>query len=271
MNQVLELQLQIARLRKQKGATQEELAQHLGVSYQAVSKWETGAAYPDITLLPAIAQYFGESVDTILGIRPLAQKPEAVYEFLKQLLGSVSKEELYPLARNLSGILFEGIATKGWKGYVPWEIRNRLLDNGYSNWGFAADIEPEGFSAMIGGLTIIADMKEVHFPQKEHIVMMADIFGDLSDVRLLGILTTWISHYKGNEKNSLMTLNQICELNNLDVPMAESCMSKLLANNWVIKAYSPETQELQFQLMLGRLIMPLLLLAKTFTCDLKPH
>jgi len=189
---------------------------------------------------------------------------------LKQLLGSVPKEKLYTLARNLSGVIFEGVATKGWKEYVPWEIRNRLADNGYEGWGMAVDIEPEGFSAMIGGMTIIADMSEVSFPHKEHAAMIADMFSDLSDARVISILSAWINHYKGDENNNPVTLKQISEMTDLDIPMIESCMSKLLINNWVTKAYSPENQEPQFQLFLGRLLMPLLLLLKAIACDMKP-
>lgn len=55
----------IKALRKQRGITQEQLANHLGVSFQAVSKWETGIALPDITLTPRLASYFGVSMDEL--------------------------------------------------------------------------------------------------------------------------------------------------------------------------------------------------------------
>lgn len=57
----------IAKYRKDKGITQEELSVFLGVSKPAVSKWESGQSYPDITLLPIIADYFNLSVDKLLG------------------------------------------------------------------------------------------------------------------------------------------------------------------------------------------------------------
>lgn len=56
----------IAALRKKKGITQEELANELGVSAQAVSKWENNSSCPDVSLLTKIADYFGVSVDALL-------------------------------------------------------------------------------------------------------------------------------------------------------------------------------------------------------------
>ncbi|GAA4725991.1 methyltransferase domain-containing protein [Brevibacillus fulvus] len=53
--------------RKEQGLTQEELAQILRVSFQAVSKWETAQTMPDISLLPLLSRTLGVSVDKLLG------------------------------------------------------------------------------------------------------------------------------------------------------------------------------------------------------------
>ena len=66
----------IKNLRKQKRLTQEQLAESFGVSWQAISKWETHTSFPDITLLPIIADYFGVSIDFLLGHDISAQKEE---------------------------------------------------------------------------------------------------------------------------------------------------------------------------------------------------
>ena len=58
----------IAALRKEKGWTQEQLAETLSVSAQAVSKWEGGKSCPDISLLPAIAKLFGVTVDALFSL-----------------------------------------------------------------------------------------------------------------------------------------------------------------------------------------------------------
>ena len=58
----------IKTLRTKKQITQKQLATYLGVTEQAVSRWESGGGFPDIQLLPSIASYFSVSTDTLLGL-----------------------------------------------------------------------------------------------------------------------------------------------------------------------------------------------------------
>ncbi|MBE7065761.1 MAG: helix-turn-helix transcriptional regulator [Ruminococcaceae bacterium] len=65
----------IAELRNTNKLTQIELAEKLGVTDRAVSKWETGTGYPDITLLPQLADVFNVSIDYLLrGTSQVRQK-----------------------------------------------------------------------------------------------------------------------------------------------------------------------------------------------------
>jgi transcriptional regulator with XRE-family HTH domain len=62
---MIKIGTKIKTLRKQKNISQEVFANYLGVSFQAVSKWENGTTMPDITMIPAIASFFGVSTDEL--------------------------------------------------------------------------------------------------------------------------------------------------------------------------------------------------------------
>ena len=62
---MIKLGEKIKALRKQKNISQEVFANYLGVSFQAVSKWENGNTMPDVTMIPAIASFFGVSTDEL--------------------------------------------------------------------------------------------------------------------------------------------------------------------------------------------------------------
>ena len=86
----------IKRLRKERNLTQEALADFLGVSFQAVSKWERGESYPDIEMLPEIAVYFGVSVDELLGVNRAQNEQEilSIIEEYDNLTDSATKHEI---------------------------------------------------------------------------------------------------------------------------------------------------------------------------------
>ncbi len=60
--------LNIKKLRLTRGMTQEELAEYTGVSSRAVSRWENGITFPDISLLPVLANIFEVTVDELLDV-----------------------------------------------------------------------------------------------------------------------------------------------------------------------------------------------------------
>ena len=68
----------IKALRKQKNISQEVLAQVLGVSFQAVSKWETGVTMPDVALIPAIASFFEVSTDELFDFNRMEQEQKVM-------------------------------------------------------------------------------------------------------------------------------------------------------------------------------------------------
>ncbi len=66
----------VHRLRTERGMTQERLADFLGVSFQAISKWERGETVPDLFMLPVIASFFGVTTDYLLGLDKSEQEKE---------------------------------------------------------------------------------------------------------------------------------------------------------------------------------------------------
>ena len=79
----MQLGKRIKELRIENNLTQEELAEQLDVSAQAVSKWETNCSYPDITLLPILANMFGVSVDFLLDV-DVKKKEAEINEIIEE-------------------------------------------------------------------------------------------------------------------------------------------------------------------------------------------
>ena len=83
----------IRSLRKSQGMSQEQLAEALGISFAAISKWERGAATPDVSYLVEMADLFGVSVDAILGYRMQSSALTDVVERIRALQRQKNFEE----------------------------------------------------------------------------------------------------------------------------------------------------------------------------------
>lgn len=129
----------LQRLRKEKGMSQEELGEKLGVSRQTISKWEGNSAYPDMLNLLTISRFFGVSVDELISgqeeaetVRPdpepivEEQKPVFHYEYKSRLkirntplvhinygLGDFRAKGIIAIGNISTGILSIGLIAKG--------------------------------------------------------------------------------------------------------------------------------------------------------------
>lgn len=95
----------IKSLRKEMDITQDELADILGVSYQSVSRWETGICYPDMELIPVIADFFGVTADRLLGMHENVEQKK-IEQYLLRFQKAISKGKIY----DCIAIAREGIA-----------------------------------------------------------------------------------------------------------------------------------------------------------------
>lgn len=122
----------VRELRMQSGVTQEDLANHLGVSMQAISRWENGVCYPDLEFVPALAAYFGVSTDHLLCVDLTASKEaeeqavaqwklafkngriEEALEIAEKALRAMPTNYRLMLCKAQSLVLLAGIAEEDW-------------------------------------------------------------------------------------------------------------------------------------------------------------
>ncbi len=113
----LKIGVRIAEQRKRKGITQEELANHLGVSKPAVSKWESGQSYPDILLLPELATYFNISIDELVGYEP-QMTLEEIRKLYRRLAEAFTKEPFDKVLKECKAYIK--------KYYSCWQLQVQL-------------------------------------------------------------------------------------------------------------------------------------------------
>lgn len=91
----------IKKLRRERDITQEKFAEYLNITPQAVSRWENGSAYPDITTIPAIARFFDISTDLLLGVDADKREDEvkAILEEYKKLNASGEQKKRFELMK----------------------------------------------------------------------------------------------------------------------------------------------------------------------------
>lgn len=177
------LHKQLQELRKNKGKTQEELAEVFGVTNQAVSKWESGACYPDTALLPEIANYYGVSLDVLFGRIP-DTNDENVVKDIKILFQHAPAEERFTLACHIAFYLHEGIVSNGYKGYLPWDP-DRTHD--HKAWGTSICSEPEGVTLAKQGMLFFSDHTDIREPAPDRLLSLSGAIQAYADADRLTV------------------------------------------------------------------------------------
>ena len=140
---------QIAFLRKERGITQEALANALGVTNQSVSKWEASICCPDIQLLPEIARFFGVTVDSLLGCETIESKTDTILR-IKNMLSSLTSNEVFENSFRLATLLHDGIASEGFANNLPYKFNEDYAINEPKKWGYSACSLPYGNTVRCG-------------------------------------------------------------------------------------------------------------------------
>ena len=135
----MSLSANIKRLRLEKNLTQEQLATKLGVSAQAVSKWETSETYPDGALLVPLANELEVSLDELFGNETVTMAD--ISERIVKLIHNTEAKERFNVARDIGWQIERGLFNcrmEIGKRYDPNEIKNQknasyiLDDNGFT-------------------------------------------------------------------------------------------------------------------------------------------
>ena len=141
----LDLGNNIRQLRRRDKRTQEALAEALGVTSQAVSRWESGGSFPDMNLIPSIANYFGVSIDELFGYtndrtKRIDEVVTQIYDMIRQNNGVDNNiSECIAIARNAL-VEFPG------NEKLMLSLASVLYTAGYVRYGECHLIDEEGYS-----------------------------------------------------------------------------------------------------------------------------
>ncbi|MBO5275456.1 MAG: helix-turn-helix transcriptional regulator [Clostridia bacterium] len=178
--------------RKQKGMTQGELAAKLGVSDQAVSKWESAQCCPDLSLLPQLAEIFGVSLDTLFGIEredtPAADLQELCDE-IRRLFHRLEKGKAFDTAYRLSQLLHEAACCDGYKKHLPWQPdRDYFADQTPNGWSFSACSEPGGTTVQTPCGVFFSSSRTCLKPKLHELRALAAMLSRMSDPIYLRVM-----------------------------------------------------------------------------------
>lgn len=203
-------------LRKQKGKTQEELAEVFNVSSQSISKWELGINCPDITMLPKIADYFKVSIDELLGYKPMSSI-NSIYIDVKSLIDSSSNkiDDAYKIARLAVSCIHEKERT---------QAENLLV--GKRDYSLSYGQEKSGITICSDESVFISSFVDLRDYDITTIRKVANYLNKISDLNSLKVIFGLFNLHVKNQEFESFSIQEIVEETKLD----EEHVNKVLNN-----------------------------------------
>lgn len=202
---------QILFLRKQKGMTQEELANALGVSNQAVSKWEAAQCCPDIALLADIAKLFDVSIDELMGYK----REDTLNDISLQIrrnIGDVDDCRAAEYALQAAYAAHAAVLSKimNISENTVWSTDEAFSHAGKGEWGFSNLNMPKITTVMCGGTVLFSNNSTRDIFRIDPSVI-SRVFGDLADTYGLIVLTDLYTATVGDE-NRYISAEEIAKV-----------------------------------------------------------
>jgi len=216
---------QITFLRKQKGITQEELAQVLCVTNQSVSKWEAGICCPDIQLLPELAKYFNVSVDELLGYKP----PESFWDIclkIKTLFQTADKDDCFDMAYKFSYFITGGCLSKYTTDNWPWGVDMPQDDEYFYKMGYGTLHDVQGSYCVKQNSVFITSNKRHRPMTNQEFRELYSFMNMLSDKTALKVLFA-LFNLTANDFDRWATIEEIADSCGLPVNDVDAALDKL--------------------------------------------
>lgn len=215
---------QITFLRKRMNLTQDELANKLGVTNQAVSKWENNICCPDILLLPKIAKLFGVSIDSLFENEKVFKKDDILLQ-LKDRYETLPKEEKADFVFKTASALHTLILLD-FVGGPPIKFDEAMKHIEKDEWGYSSYYEPKITTTMRKSSVFFSDNKCKFYSNTD----LNKVCGIMKIFSVPDNLKTAAAIYQltVNDEEIYVSINEISEKSGLSEEKARKCITEEL-------------------------------------------